>query len=119
MWRGWKLGANARRRSALKVVARNEQPATVRTPGITKTMRRLKMRMQELDTLAQFEQIINAGHPDNREHLRQLMTPMLPAGLPCCGQGLLAEKTGRAILTEQHSAYCPTRTNPKPLVTLS
>lgn len=111
------MGRNAQYRRGLKLATKAEQPVTLhggrRGGKTTQAMRRLKVKMLEVDTLSQFEQIISAGHPDNRETLRRIMTPMLRKDLPCCGQGQLAEKLGKLIVLEQHSAYCPVRNAPR------
>lgn len=106
------MGENARRRSTLKLASRNAQPATLRASGPTKTMTRLRARAAEIDTLQQFEEIIRSAHPDNRGPLRKLMTPMLRAGLPCCGPAMLAAvltRRGQNVEAWEHTQLCPSR----------
>lgn len=111
------MGANARRRSSLKLAARAEQPATLRLAGFrggkaTKTMTRLQMRAREIDTLQQFEEIIAKAHPDTRGSIRKLLEPWLRPGLPCCGPAQLAtvlERQGKNVERWEHTQLCPSR----------
>lgn len=106
------MGENARRRSSLKLASRTAKPATLRASGPTKTMVRLRARAAEIETLQQFEEIIRTAHPDSRGSLRKLMTPMLRAGLPCCGPAMLArvcERQGKTVETWDHTRLCPSR----------
>lgn len=114
------MGENARRRSSLKLATRSAQPATTRASGQTKTMVRLRARAAEIETLQQFEEIIRAAHPDSRGLIRKLMTPMLRAGLPCCGPAMLArvlERQGKTVEKWEHTRLCPSR-NRVQLVTM-
>lgn len=105
------MGANARRRASLKVVARRKKPASVRPSGATKTQVRLRARMAEVATLQQFEEIVAQAHKDDRGAIRKLLEPMLRPDLPCCGPCQLAEKLvsqGKTVEFE-HTSRCPTR----------
>lgn len=114
------MGANARRRSSLRLAVRNETPEKPRTSKATKTLTRLQARAAEIATLQQFEECIARAHPDTRGAIRKLMEPMLRPGLPCCGPAQLAAVlTGRGQHVEawEHTALCPSR-NRVQLVTM-
>lgn len=101
------MGRNAQRRRDIKAAARVAQVEPTR--GETAAIRRLRLRMQEVTTLSQFEEMIAAGDPTTRVARRRLLEPMLRAGLPCCGPSALAARLGKALLTGQHTLHCPTR----------
>lgn len=106
------MGANARRRSSLKLAARNADPAKTRTSRATKTQVRLRARLAEITTLQQFEEIIAQAHPDTRGSMRKLLAPMLRPGLPCCGPCALAtvlERQGKNVEAWEHTRLCPSR----------
>lgn len=106
------MGANARRRSSLKIAARNEQPATLRSSATTKTMTRLQARAAEIETLQQFEECVRQAHPDTRGAVRKLLGRLLRPGLPCCGPAMLAKvltRQGKNVERWEHTQLCPSR----------
>lgn len=67
-------------------------------------MRILRRKMSEVHTRAQFEAIIADAHPDHQHKMRELLEPMLPQNLPCCGTAELCRKTRRHV---KHTPLCP------------
>lgn len=104
------MGANARRRAALKLVKR--PPAKPRVDCKTKTRLRLERKMREVQTYQQFEEMVARAHPDHRGSIRKLLTEMLPDNLPCCGPAKLAaaiERLGKTVDPWEHTRLCPSR----------
>lgn len=70
----------------------------------SKTMKILRRKMREVKTQAQFEAILLDAHEDHRHKMRELLEPMLPEGLPCCGTAQLCAVARRPL---RHTALCP------------
>lgn len=103
------MGRNAQRRRDGKHARRIAVQLTENRRGDTVTLRRLRVKMREVATLSQFEEMIAAGDPTTRVARRRLLEPMLRAGLPCCGPSALAARLGKTLLVGQHTLHCPTR----------
>lgn len=98
------MGRNAQARRGWTDV----KPQASATPQArqTRTQARLRQRMQEIRTLAQFEYILQDAHEDHRGTMRRLLAPMLRPDLPCCGAGALEARTGQP---QEHAPVCPTK----------
>lgn len=89
------MGRNAHRRIADRDDHRN--PDVVR-PFETRTLRRLREKMQLIPTRCAFERIVAGA--SNRDATRKLLEPMLRDNLPCCAS---------FAVTGQHFGDCPAR----------
>jgi hypothetical protein len=87
-----------------------EQRATARQSA----RRKLRRRLQQVKTLAQFEAMLLDAPEEHRAALRRVMAPLLPDGLPCCGPARLREQLGDELYERTvgqpfaHVAACPT-----------
>lgn len=71
----------------------------------TATLRRLRVKIEQLTSLVQFEEIIDTMPEEHRRRGRKILEPMLRPGLPCCGVAALNRAMGG--LEKKHAPRCP------------
>lgn len=108
------MGRNAARRRVVKLNAKLAAPANVRVFE-TRTKRKARELMAQIETRAQFEQMVAKARPEVRAWMRQHLAYLLKPSLPCCGQAAavkatLGEEALKVMERRQHGEFCPLRT---------